>query len=427
VFTAAPSVRGRREWEADPAARTAHLEVPLVNSPRRRVLTVAAAASAALALTACGTNNNSTGSPAATTPPAPVATTAAEAPTSAPDTSAATTGAATTGAAGGAPVACAAGSLAGAGSTFQKNFESQAIKDFGSVCSGTKVDYQPTGSGAGIQSFGTGQVDFAGSDSLMKADEQATANRRCGGSPAIHIPLTAGAVVLTYNLKGFTGDLKLSPASVAGIAQNKITTWDDPAIKADNAGAKLPSTDITFAYRNDSSGTTDILSRYLTAAAGKVWTLGTGKDIQFPGGQGQKGSDGVVNAVKSTDGGITYTELSYAVSNQLKTVQVKNASGAFVAPSGAASAAALKTAKVDASMGDLRISPDYVSSDPAAYPVAAPTYVIVCSKGNKRAAALKSYVSFATGTEQSKADSVGYAPLPDVIATKVAPLVASIA
>lgn len=355
----------------------------------------AAAVAAVLALTACGSDDNTLGGKSAS------ASVHAEC--------------------GGT------GTLTGAGSTFQKNIELQWIKDFTGACEGTTVDYKATGSGAGISQFAEGTVDYAGSDSLMKPDEQAAADKRCGsGSTAIHLPVTAGAVVFTYNLRGLAQPLQLSPATVAGIFQNTITRWDAAEIKADNPGVTLPSIAVQAVHRSDSSGTTDVLSKYLEAEAKGAWTLGTGKELSWPGGQAAKGSDGVTGVVKSTEGGITYTELSFAKSNDLPWAKVRNASGAYVDANGLAVSATLASAKLDTSKGDIRADIDFSTAEPAAYPVAAVSYVIVCDKGNKNAALLKSFLTYAVAGGQQAADQLGYAPVPTGIAVKLGLAVAAL-
>ncbi len=330
---------------------------------------------------------------------------------------------------GGAPapsagsIPCGNGSITGAGSTFQKNIELQWIKDYTGACSGAQVNYNGTGSGAGIQSFSDNQVDFAGSDSLMKTDEQSKADARCGsGNKAIHMPITAGGIVFTYNLPG-VDKLQLSPESVAGIFMGKITKWNDPALTADNPGVNLPSISVQPVHRSDSSGSTDILSKFLDANAKDTWTLGTGKDLKWPGGQAGKGSDGVVGAVKSAPGGITYTEQSFSKANNLPTAAVKNGNGEYVAPTGQSVSAALAGVSPDTSAGDIRVKIDYKAKTAGAYPVSAVTYAITCDKGNKNAAGLKAYLGYAADKGQASADSLGFAALPDAIASKVKPMI----
>ncbi|HSP38857.1 MAG TPA: phosphate ABC transporter substrate-binding protein PstS [Frankiaceae bacterium] len=347
-----------------------------------------------LGLTACGSDNNS-------------GTSGANAPS-----------------AGSIP--CGTGALTGAGSTFQKNIQLQWIKDYTGACSGAQVNYNGTGSGAGIQSFTDNQVDFAGSDSVMKPDEQSKANTRCGsGNAAIEYPVTAGAIIFTYNLPG-VASLKLSPATLSGIFQGTIKTWNDPKIVADNPGVSLPSIPVQPVHRSDSSGSTDITSNFLDKTAGGDWKLGTGKELQWPGGQAAKGSDGVTAAVKSAAGGITYVEQSFAKANSLPEAQVKNGAGEFVSATGQSVGAALASAQTSESAGSVIVKADYATKAAGAYPVSAVSYVITCNKGNKAGPALKAYLTYATGKGQSSAEALGFAPLPDAIASKVQPVVAAI-
>jgi len=323
---------------------------------------------------------------------------------------------------------CATGSLSAQGSTFQANAELQWAKDFAAACSGATVDYQGTGSGGGKTAFGTVSAtapDFAGTDSLLKDPEQAAADKRCGtGNKGIVTPIVAGAVVLTYNLDG-VDKLTLDATTVAKIFTGKITKWDDAAIKALNSGVSLPSTNIVTVHRNDKSGTTKIFSSWLTANDATDWTLGADETLTWPGGQSAKGSDGVTAAVAGAKGGITYTELSFAKANSLKVADIKNAAGTTVTPSGDSVSSALKTATVGTT-GGITVKPDYATKTADAYPLAAPSYVLTCDKGNKNAALLKAYLTYALTGGTAALDGLGYAPLPDSIASQAKAQIASL-
>jgi phosphate transport system substrate-binding protein len=311
---------------------------------------------------------------------------------------------------------CAAGALSGSGSTFQQNIQQEWIKAYGSKCSGTQINYQGTGSGAGIESFGNGTVDFAGSDAVMKADEQTKANGRCGGK-AIHIPVTAGGVAVMYNLKGVEG-LKLSAKTLAGIFQGTIKKWNDPAIAADNSGVKLPVTTITPYHRSDGSGTTKVFSGFLKDNA-PAWKLGSDKSLTWPAGQAAKGSDGVTAGVKQTDGGVTYVEVSFAKANNLPTAMVKGTGSQFVAIDGKTVAAFLDTSFTATGSGnDLAGKLDFKGT--SGYPISTVSYVIVCEKAKDAAKGklLKGFLSYAVGDGQNAADSLGFAALPTSIAAK---------
>lgn len=309
-------------------------------------------------------------------------------------------------------VDCATGSVSGAGSTFVQTIAQQWIKDFGAECGDATVNYQGVGSGAGIQQLTAGTVDFAGSDVVMKPEEQAAAEAKVG--PVLHIPWSAGGIAVEYNLKGVS-DLKFTPEALAGIFAGKITKWDDPAIKSANAGADLPATSIQVVHRSDGSGTTAAFTSYLTAAAPSAWTFGSGKEIEWPTGQGAKGSDGVTAAVKQADGAIGYAEVSFAKGAGLGIAKVKNAAGNFVAPEGKAVSAALESAKVPA---DLKVAVDYAPTAATAYPISTTTFVIVPKKpvDAARAKLIKAFVLYALGAGQNSADSLYYAPLPAPLA-----------
>ncbi len=315
-------------------------------------------------------------------------------------------------------ISCATGDLKGAGSTFQKNIVAQWIKDYTAACSGASVDYQGIGSGAGIKQFGEGTTAFAGSDSTMKDDEQTAADKRCG-APAIHLPITAGGIAIAYNLKGVQG-LQLSAGTIAKIFQGTVKTWDAPEIKADNPSATLPSTAITAVHREDSSGTTDVLSKYLTATAASDWTLGTGKELTWPKSvQGAPKSDGVTQAVAGTEGGVTYVEVSFVDPAGLQSAKVKNGAGEYTELSAANVSAALGGATVPDSGNDLKVKYDFANTTAGAYPISAVSYQIVCTKNSAAQDLLKSFLSYEAGDGQKAAEANGFAPLPDALVSRV--------
>lgn len=310
---------------------------------------------------------------------------------------------------------CGKGQVSGAGSTFQQNIEQQWIKDYTAKCPGAQVNYQGTGSGAGIENFGTATIDFAGSDVVMKPDEQAKADARCGGK-AIHVPVTAGGVAIMYNLKG-VDSLNLSAKTLAGIFQGTIKKWDDPQIAADNSGVKLPATSIASYHRSDGSGTTSVFSGFEKANAPDVWKLDVGKQLNWTGGQAAKGSDGVTAGVKQTDGAVTYVEVSFAKANNLPTAKVKGAGSDFAELTGANVSKFLASSfSVTGTGGDLSGKLAFTGTD--GYPISTVSYVITCEKGKDAAKAklIKSFLSYAVSDGQATADSIGFAPLPSAIA-----------
>ena len=322
---------------------------------------------------------------------------------------------------------CGSGSLRGSGSTFQDPMEQNWISGYAGQCSGARVSYNAVGSGTGIQNFGANQVDFAGSDVTMKSDEQSTANSRCG-STAIHIPVTAGGVGVTYNLSGVSS-LQLSAATIAQMFSGKIKSWDDAAVKKDNPGVTLPSTSVKVFTRSDPSGTTAVFTSFLKAAAPADWTLGSAKDTQFPVGTGKPKSAGVAAAVKGATGGITYVEEAYATTNKLSLAKVQNAGGSYVELTPENVSAALASAQTTGTAPDLTEAINYKPTGATAYPISTVSYAIVCSKypsGFSGLSLLKGYLDYAVTTGQSPATGLGFAPLPATTATAAKASIATI-
>ena len=319
-------------------------------------------------------------------------------------------------------VQCQSGSISAAGSTFVQNITQQWIKDYEGACSGATVNYQGVGSGAGVQQFIAGTVDFGASDFALAASDVTAAQAK--GGTVVQVPWAAGGIAVEYHLSGVT-NLKLSPDTLASIFAGKITKWNDAAIKADNAGATLPSSGITVVHRSDGSGTSYGQQGYLSAVSPSIWTYGTSKDWKSPAGQGAKGSDQVTATVKQTEGAIGYAELSFAEGSGLSVAAIKNGAGQFVQPNTNSVKSALATATV-ADNGVTTL--DYKSTDPAAYPISIVTYVISFQKPSDTAKAklIQSFLTYAITNGQDSAEGLFYTPLPSTIAAKDATLVNSI-
>jgi phosphate transport system substrate-binding protein len=326
---------------------------------------------------------------------------------------------------------CPTGTLDAEGSSAQKNAIDEAIASFQDTCAGTTVNYNPTGSGAGIKQFIAGQVDFAGSDSALKTSpkdskvEADDAAAHCG-SPAWNLPMVTGPIAISYNVTG-VDKLVLTPQVAAGIFNGKVRTWNDRAIAALNPGTALPAEPIKVFFRSDESGTTENFTKYLAAAAPRAWTAEPGKSWTGKG-EGKEKSAGVASAVKSTEGGITYAEWSYAKDNDLSIAQVDNGSGPVQLTSEAVGKA-VAAAEPDGQGNDLRLKLDYATKEPGAYPILLVTYEIVCSKGKDadKVALTKAFLThFASAQTQKSLEDIGYAPLPAEVRAKVESAIAAL-
>lgn len=302
-------------------------------------------------------------------------------------------------------------SLNGAGSTFA----APLYQKWGSVyaqAKGVQINYQPVGSGAGIQQITAKTVDFAGTDAPMKPEEEAAAS-----GPILHIPTAFGAVVVTYNLPGVTKTLKFKPATLAGIFLGDIKKWNDPKIAADNAGVSLPATSISVAHRADGSGTTNIFTSYLTAVSPK-WSskVGAGKTVEWPVGAGANGNDGVSGQVQKTAGGIGYVELAYAKKNNLPFADIQNSSGNFITPSLDSTTAAAAGAQVPDTLKFSVVN----SSGAQAYPICGATWILVYQHQSDKAKgqAVVDFLWWGIHQGQQYEKDLLYAPLPDTLVTK---------
>jgi phosphate transport system substrate-binding protein len=305
----------------------------------------------------------------------------------------------------------ASGTVNGAGATFPQPVYDEwgaRLQDSG----GPTINYQGIGSGGGVAQFTAGTLDFGASDAAMTDDELAAAKKK--GNP-VHIPAVFGAVTVSYNAQGVKKGLKLDGPTVADMFLGKVKKWNDPAIAGQNSGVSLPDQDITVCHRSDESGTTKLFTTFL-AAYSPAWKNGPGVDktVKWPTGTGAKGNDGVAACVKQNEGAVGYVEQAYALQNNFATADVKNKTGAYVAPSLESTSAAGEGIEVP---DDLRF--DAINAPGAkAYPIASATFLLVyqdmCKAGKKenQAKAVKRWLDYAVGKGQEVAPELQYAPLP---------------
>jgi phosphate transport system substrate-binding protein len=302
----------------------------------------------------------------------------------------------------------------GAGATFPYPIYSKWFDVYAKENPGVRFNYQSIGSGGGIRMLSNRTVDVGASDAPLTDAQLAAAPAKI-----LHFPSVMGAVVVAYNLPGFTGTLKLTGSLVADIFQGKISKWDDAAIKAANPGATLPSTDIVTCHRSDGSGTSYIFTDYLSKVS-PSWKsdVGKGTSIKWPNGLGGKGNEGVTALVQQTPGGIGYIELIYALTNKIPFATLQNQAGNWVAASldGVTAAAASMSDQIPA---DFRVSITNAPG-PQAYPISSFTYLLVYQQQKDKATgdAIKKFLQWAVTTGQQYAPPLKYAPLPAGVVQK---------
>jgi phosphate transport system substrate-binding protein len=310
----------------------------------------------------------------------------------------------------------AAVTLNASGATFPKAFYEEAIAEFKTSQKAVTINYGGGGSGKGRKDLADQIVDWAGSDGVVKDADKPTYK----GGDFLYFPTVVAPIDVVYNAPG-VDKLNLSPATIAKIFQLEITKWNDPAIAADNAGAKLPDQAIVVAHRSDGSGTTENFTKFLDASVGSkgdgTWKLKSGSTVEWATGtQAAEGNGGLAKFVKDTVGSISYVDYSDAKVAGLKSASVKNQAGQFIAPSLEGASAAAEGVDVNP---DLTYFAGWAKGDKA-YPIAAQTWILVYKKQTDKAkgAATKAFLEYVYGAGQKLAPSIDYAPLPKPLLEK---------
>jgi phosphate transport system substrate-binding protein len=300
--------------------------------------------------------------------------------------------------------------LQGAGASFPAPLYAKWFKDYRSSNKNVIIDYQSVGSGQGVKSFIDGTVDFGASDAAMTPDEISKVNRG-----AVLLPMTAGTIVLAYNLEGVK-ELKLSRAAYSGIFLGKITNWNDEAIKKSNPGVSLPDQKINVVVRSDSSGTTFVFSQHLSTISPEFANSpGTNKLPNWPVGTKSKGNEGVTASITTTPGSIGYIEFSY--SKKLTVALLENKAGEYVQANTTTAQAALDSKEMPADLIAWLPDPDGKNS----YPIVTYTWLLCYKKydGKKKADALKGVVDYCLTKGQESSEPLGYVPLSGKVVVKV--------
>ncbi|MBD2338078.1 phosphate ABC transporter substrate-binding protein PstS [Calothrix sp. FACHB-156] len=306
-------------------------------------------------------------------------------------------------------------SLTGAGASFPAPLYASWFTDLNKKYPNLQVNYQSVGSGAGVEQFIKGTVDFGASDVAMKDEEIQKVPQDKG---VLLLPVTAGGIVLAYNLPDVP-ELKLPRAVYTDILLGKIKSWDDPQIAKANPGAKLPNQPITVVYRSDGSGTTGVFTKHLSAISSE-WKskVGDGKSVKWPVGVGGKGNEGVTAQIQQTQGSIGYVEYGYAKQNNIKFATLENKAGNFVAYNDQSAAKTLEAVTLPENLRAFISDPEGADS----YPIVSYTWILAYKKypDAAKSKAMEAMIEYALTDGQKLATELGYVPLPQNVITKVA-------
>ncbi len=308
-------------------------------------------------------------------------------------------------------------SLTGAGATFPAPLYLNWFVTLAQEVPQVQVNYQSVGSGAGVEQFTAGTVDFGASDVAMKDEEIAKVSRG-----VLLLPMTAGSIVVAYNLPGVEG-LKLSRDAYVSIFSGEISKWNDPKIAATNPDLKLPDKPITVVHRSDGSGTTGVFTQHLSAIS-KAWedSIGAGKSVEWPTKKGKfiggKGNEGVTAAIQQNEGAVGYVEYGYAKNNAITMASLENKAGKFIFPDEKTAADALASVEFPANLRSFITDPEGDNS----YPIVTYTWILAYQKYDdpNKAIAMEVMIEYGLTTGQQQSSALGYIPMPASVVEKVA-------
>lgn len=307
----------------------------------------------------------------------------------------------------------------GAGATFPallyKSWFSTYQKEHPKVA----IDYDVVGSGEGVRRFvgkevdPDDQVDFGASDAAMTDKELAEVP-----DGVLMVPMTAGSLVLAYNLPGFTAELRLSRKAYEGIFLGDITKWDDPVIATANPGVKLPHLEVAVVVRSDRSGTTFAFTNHLSAMS-DAWRTQHGASTagSWPANVMRvPGNEGVAGRIKLAEGAIGYVNYGSAIQADLPMATLENKAGTFVKPTPESGTDTLASTELPENMRVFMPDPSGVD----AYPIVTFSWILLHRNyaDRAKAEALGALLRWCLLDGQRFGPDLGYVPLPPAVVSK---------
>ncbi len=316
-------------------------------------------------------------------------------------------------------------SILGAGATFPAPLIQTWTVQYNKIYPAVTINYNPIGSGGGIQQITQKTVDFGASDAPLSDAQLGNA------TGLVLMPETLGGVAVIYNLETYgisnSTAIKFTSDILIGIYMGQITKWNDASIQAVNPSVALPNVAIAAVHRSDGSGTTYAFTDYLSAVS-PTWksTVGRSTSVTWPvdktaTGVGAKGNAGVAGAVANAPGAIGYVDVIYAIGKHLGIGAVKNAAGNFIVPTLETIGNAAATATGTPNPSDLRLH-IVNAQGTQSYPISTYTYLLVYkdmslnpSMNLDKAKALAKFLWWVVHDGQQYSPGLVYVPLPQNI------------
>lgn len=308
--------------------------------------------------------------------------------------------------------------ISGAGATFPAPLFQRWFDEYNrNVDSSVQVSYQSVGSGAGLEQYINGTVDFGASEAPIEGDRLQSFEAAYPYDP-LQIPVVGGIVVLAHSIPDVgDGELVLTRDSYCGIVQGDITNWSDPTLAAANPDLDLPDLPITWVHRSDGSGTTFVFTNHLDTVCPN-WAAGAGTSVDWPVGIGGQGNEGVSAAIEQNEGAIGYTVYSYATLNEIPMAQVENAAGNIIEATPEAGALAFEGEEIPDDFALL--VPDPQGEE--AYPIAGLVWVMIYREYSdaNQWQALREVMEWSLGDEGQRITSeLGYVPMPPGVVERI--------
>jgi phosphate transport system substrate-binding protein len=312
-----------------------------------------------------------------------------------------------------------AAEISGAGATFPYPIYAKWADAYKKE-TGIGLNYASIGSGGGIKQIQNKTVTFGASDAPLKGAD-------LDKSGLVQFPMVMGGIVPIVNLDGVKpGGLLLDGPTLARIFLGEIKSWDDAQIKKLNPDVKLPAQAIAIVHRSDGSGTTYNFAYYLAGISADWKTkVGVNTSLQWPGGIGAKGNEGVANNVAQTKGSIGYVEYAYAKQNKLSHTKMVNKDGKVVAPT-------LETFQAAAANADWKSQPGYgviLANQPGAdtWPMTAATWILLYKQPQDAAATAEALKFFAWSYKSGgkMAQELDFVPMPAAVIADIEKMWAS--
>jgi phosphate transport system substrate-binding protein len=321
------------------------------------------------------------------------------------------------------PVAAGGGggtiAISGAGATFPAPLFQNWFDTYNrEVDSDVQVSYQSVGSGAGLEQYINGTVDFGASEAPITENEDRMASfADAYPYEPLQLPLVGGYVIFAYNLPGVDDELQFTRETYCGIVEGSIDNWNDPAIAADNEGVDFPDLPITWVHRSDGSGTTFVFTNHINTIC-PDWPAGAATSVDWPVGIGGQGNEGVAGGIQQNEGAIGYLSYAFAQLNDIPVARIENAAGNFPDPLPANASLAFEGEEIPDDFELLVPDPQ----NPDAYPISGLVWVMVYREYDdaEKWEALREVLSWTMGPDgQAITEELFYVPIPDSLVERI--------